>query len=383
MDNTDQTQPELEKNETYLRSLFEHMLTGFAHCEMIFDAAGTPIDFRYLEVNPMFEKLTGLKDVTGKLVSEVIPGVRTSDPKLFEIYGRVATTGQSERFEIFLEALKIWFSISVYSVEKGFFTAVFDNITDRKDQELQLKKALQDIQNLMENIPEVLYVLDTQNNIIKWNRKAEEASGFSAEELSHKLVFELIPEHDRPMVINMVNDAYAKGYAEISSYLMKKDGTLVPYRWSAASLNDDNGNDTGVIGIGWDLTEQIQSEELFHAYQLRQRALMDIIPETVWMKDVNGVYLTVNEAFLVRVGKRREEVIGKTDFDFWPKEYAEKYLADDKEVIKSRARKRMEETVPELNGSITTVETIKIPVFDDIGKPLGVVGIARDIIAGK
>jgi signal transduction histidine kinase len=72
-------------------------------------------------------------------VSEIIPGIRESDPVLLETYGRVSSTGKSERFEIHLEALKMWFSVSVYSPQRGYFVAVFDVISERKKMEEELK----------------------------------------------------------------------------------------------------------------------------------------------------------------------------------------------------------------------------------------------------
>lgn len=252
-----------------------------------------------------------------------------------------------------------------------------------RESEENLKRSLNEQRNLMDAIPEVVYVLDTDRNIVKWNRKAESASGYSAEELSHKLVFELIPEHERPTAIGVINDVYDKGYGEFMVHMLRKDGTLAPYRWSAAPLRDESGNDIGIIGIGWDLSEQIKREEKARTYQMQQRVILDTVPDVIWMKDNAGVYLTANEAFLVRVGKRREDVIGKTDFDFWPKEYADKYRADDQEVMSSCLQKRVEETVPDLQGNILWVETIKTPVYDDAGTLLGVAGVARDITAKK
>ena len=86
------------------------MLNGYAYCRMHFEDH-RPVDWTYLRVNQAFETLTGLTDVEGKKVSEVIPGLRESDPQLFEIYGRVASTGVSESFETYVEALDMWFSI--------------------------------------------------------------------------------------------------------------------------------------------------------------------------------------------------------------------------------------------------------------------------------
>jgi two-component system, sensor histidine kinase and response regulator len=126
-----------ERSEKRFHSLFENMIEGFAYCKMLFEN-NKPVDFIYLEVNHSFEKLTGLKNVTGKKVSEVIPGISESDQSLFDIYGRVALSGKPERFEMYVESLKDWYSISVYSPEKEYFIAVFDVITERKNTERDL-----------------------------------------------------------------------------------------------------------------------------------------------------------------------------------------------------------------------------------------------------
>ena len=77
--------------------------------------------------------------MTGKKVTELIPGIKEAHPELFEIYGRVALTGQTEKFELKVEPFGIWLSISVYSPEREHFVAVFDNITERKRAESALR----------------------------------------------------------------------------------------------------------------------------------------------------------------------------------------------------------------------------------------------------
>jgi len=133
-------QEALEQSEEHYRSLFDNMLDGYAYCKMLFEEE-EPKDFIYLNVNRAFETLTGLKNVIGKNVSEVIPGIRESDSELIEIYGRVAKTGVPEQFERYLEALGMWFSISIYSPRKEHFVAVFDVITERKQMEQQLRSS--------------------------------------------------------------------------------------------------------------------------------------------------------------------------------------------------------------------------------------------------
>ena len=133
----------LRKSEEEYSSLFSNMIDGFAYCQMIFDEKGKPVDFVYLQINDAFERITGLKRdlVVGKKVTQAIPGIKAANPELFEIYGRVALTGQKEKFEIFFKPLSMWLSISVYCPAKGYFAAVFEDITERKKAELELKDA--------------------------------------------------------------------------------------------------------------------------------------------------------------------------------------------------------------------------------------------------
>jgi PAS domain S-box-containing protein len=124
----------LHESEVHYRSLFEHMLNGVAYCRLRYEN-GKACDFLYLAVNEAFASLTGLGNVVGKWVSEVIPGFQSTGGKTLETYGRVAATGVPERFETYVAALKMWFWISVFSPRKDHFVAVFDVISERKQAE--------------------------------------------------------------------------------------------------------------------------------------------------------------------------------------------------------------------------------------------------------
>ncbi len=114
---TKKNRDRVRESEQRYRLLFDNMLEGCAYCKMIFED-GHPQDFIYLDVNDAFERLTGLKNVIGKKVTEVIPSIRESNPELFEVYGRVARTGNPEKLETCVESLGILVFYSVYSTEQ-------------------------------------------------------------------------------------------------------------------------------------------------------------------------------------------------------------------------------------------------------------------------
>ncbi|CCG41774.1 putative bifunctional diguanylate cyclase/phosphodiesterase [Magnetospirillum molischianum] len=128
----------LRRSEARYRSMFENMLSGFASYEVIREN-GRPVDFRYLFTNPSFEVQTGLKNVTGKLVSEMFPTIKETDAEIYEMGVRVAETGQPEKHEGYFSALNIWFVSSFFMTEDGLLAIIFENITERKTAEQKIE----------------------------------------------------------------------------------------------------------------------------------------------------------------------------------------------------------------------------------------------------
>lgn len=178
----------LESAQKY-QNLFENMLEGFAYCRMIYDADDRPVDWLYLNVNPAFERLTGLKNIIGKRVLDAIPNIRELTPELFDTYGRVASTGKPETFEIDFKPLNIWLSVSVFSPEKDYFIAVFEDITTRKNAETEIQKSEKRYRDLFElNNAVMLIIAPDTGRIIDANDAACQFYGYSRQELKELLI---------------------------------------------------------------------------------------------------------------------------------------------------------------------------------------------------
>jgi PAS domain S-box-containing protein len=115
-------------------TLFREMLNGFALHEIICDPCGNPVDYRFLAVNPAFERLTGLKaeDLLGKTVLEVLPD---TEKDWIEIYGKVAFTGEPANFESHSAGIDKHFEVTAFRPAPGQFACIFGDITDRKNAE--------------------------------------------------------------------------------------------------------------------------------------------------------------------------------------------------------------------------------------------------------
>ena len=114
-----------------------------------------------------------------------------------------------------------------------------------------------------------------------------------------------------------------------------------------------------------------------------QKAILDGIPDLVWLKDRESRFIAANRPFGLACGVLPEDLTGKTDLDIWPRELAERYREDDRQVMESGRVKRVEEPLSDSQGRRGWIETIKVPVTDGRGQVIGTVGIARDITDRK
>ncbi len=275
-------QDALVESERRYRLLFENMLEGFAYCEMLFDDRGRPKDFVYLAVNSAFGRLTGLENVVGKRVTEVIPEIKESQPELFERYGRVALTGEPERFEIEVKALGIWFSISAYSAGNGCFVATFDTVTERKRVELTLREAEEQYRTIFEENSIGICNSTADGRYLSVNPAFAHMFGYDSPEemLAHvpnaREVY--ADPNSRREIGRQLREQGKCENSEFQAYC--KDGSKVWLRASVRAVHNADGSLLYYVGAAENITEHKRLEEAFR-YQAYYDALTGLPNRTL------------------------------------------------------------------------------------------------------
>ena len=308
----------LRESEGSFRSLFERMLNGFAYCRMRYDDRDRPVDFVYLKVNDAFERLTGLKNVVGRNVSEVIPGIRELSPELFETYGRVASTGIPEAFEFDFKSMAKWLTISVYSPQTGYFVAIFDDITVRKRAEEELRARELRYQAVTTSATDAFVTSDAAGRIVGWNPSAERLFGYAETEAIGQPLTLLMPQRFQDRHLEGMQRVQSGGERHFIGKTVelagrRKDAGEFPLELSLAEWSVAGGR--FFTGIMRDISERKKFEEGLKL----SRALIDQSNEAIEVVDPDTFrFLDVNQKGCLDLGYSREELLSLSVFDIDP-----------------------------------------------------------------
>lgn len=298
----------LVKSESKYRSLFTNMISGFALQKIITDAAGRPVDYIFMEVNPAFEKLTGLKEkeVIGRRVTEVLPGIENDPAGWIAIYGRVALTREERKFEGYSSRLKRWYSISAYSPMRGFFVTLFEDITLRKQMEEELVRAKDELElrvkertaelfeksrvleSFFKHTQTCLVFLDRDFNFIRVNEAYAKACSRDAKDFEGRNHFVDYPSEELRAKFREVVET-KQPYSESKRPFTFSDhpewGTTY-WDMALAPVLDAEGDVDFLVFSLADVTDRVQAEtQLFHLNRLYKM-----------LSEVNTAILRIHEA---------------------------------------------------------------------------------------
>ncbi|MCF8099931.1 MAG: PAS domain S-box protein [Desulfarculaceae bacterium] len=293
-------QQNLEISERRFRQLFDAMISGFALHEIILDENGHPCDYRFLEVNPAFERLTGHKaqDVVGRTLSEVMPD---TELQWIETYGRVATSGESIIFENFSQSLGKHYEVVAYSPAPGQFATIFYDVTKRKQAEKAQREAILRQSEIVKAGNVGLWDWDLISNKVHFSTEWKRQIGYEDHEISDD--FEewrsrVHPDDLEPTlaIVQQSIDESRQGHRAEFRF-RHKDGS---YRWMltpASVISDENGRPIRMLGAHVDITERKRAEEMqLQSLELLQSTL-DSLSSHMAILDDTGTIIAVNLAW--------------------------------------------------------------------------------------
>lgn len=297
---------EIRDSEERYRHLFDHLVSGFALHEIILNDIGEPVDYRFLEVNPAFEKITGLRaeEIVGRTALEAVPG---TDGKWIDIYGKVALTGEPAFFEDHHAGLDRYYEVLAYSPRRGQFAVLFNDVTSRRKIQEAIRLSEEKVRSIFRAAPVGIGV-SVDRVIREVNTRVCEMLGYRRDELIGKNGRILYPsDEDFEFVGREVYGRIGKhGVGTVETRWVKKDGGVIDVLLSSSPLDPSNIS-RGVTFTVLDITGRKRDEA-------RLRLLASTVhqaAECVTITDPNGNIQYVNPAFERTTGFGSDEVIGR------------------------------------------------------------------------
>ena len=259
------------------------------------------------------------------------------------------------------------------------------DISERKKLEIGLRESEAQFRRLVEKSPDILYRYSDRRGGTYYSPRVEDVFGYTPEcLLEHpSLWHDSIHPDDLPRVDAAIAGLFlGKGF-DIEYRIRDVRGE---WHW----LHDRNidirlkDKEAIVEGLASDITERKQAEEALRGNEAQLRTLIETLPDLVWLKDPDGVYLACNPKLERLFGAKETEIVGKTDYDFVDKELADFFREKDKAaMVAGKPILNEEEITYADDGHTEMLETIKTPMLDRDGKLIGVLGVGHDITNRK
>jgi len=376
-------QAKVVANEAKYRNLFDSIDEGFCIVEMLFDEWQRPIDYRFLSVNRAFESQTGLSNATGMTVSGLLAG---NEPHWFEIYGRIALSGQPERFEARADALGRWYEVFAFRIgapEQRQVAILFKDILPRKKAEAALRESEERFRAFVTASSDMVYRMNPDWTEI---RRLEEGAFLGAGNgLCGLWLDDTLHPDDRATVHAAIAAAIAaRSTFELEYRLIRPDGSLGWILSRAVPILSETGEIREWLGTASDVTARKTAETALRASEERLTQFGEASSDVLWIRDaatLQWMYLT--PAFETIYGLDRATALSDDNMLWW----IEMIVPEDREhAMASLQRVRLGERVTfeyrvrqPLDGAIRWLRNTDFPMRDATGAICWIGGVGRDI----
>ncbi len=252
----------LRESESQFRLLFENMTDGFALHEMLYDDQGRPTDYTYREVNPAFEKLTGLSagSVIGKTVRQVLPEI---EHYWLDAFDRVVRTGVPIAYENYSQSLNRYFSTRAFSPQPGLFAVIFTDVTERRRAEDDLRRFAGEINDLYNNAPCGYHSLDENGVIVRINDTELSWLGYNRAEVEGKMhLTDLVTAEGRKIFAETFPLFKKRGwFHDLEFEMVRKDGSILWVLANASLVRDSEGRFVMSRSTLYDITDRKKAQE--------------------------------------------------------------------------------------------------------------------------
>jgi PAS domain S-box-containing protein len=256
--------PAQQAAEKYL-TLFNSIDQGFCIIEVMFDDAGNAFDYRFLEVNPAFERHTGLKDAVGKTIREMAPA---HEQHWFDIYGKIAKTVEAIRFKNEAKAIGHYYDVYAFPIDepgKNHVAVLFTNISEQKKAEEALQRSEERLRLANKAGKAFSWELDMTTFNFSYAGEVLEILGLSSESdlpRNPEDMMDLIHEGDRKRILREFIMFREEPVTSTISFRVKKsEGETIWIEIHGRVYRDKRGEDGRIIGIAQDITRRRQAEE--------------------------------------------------------------------------------------------------------------------------
>ncbi len=298
----------LIESENRYRTLFSEMMEGFALYEIICDESGNPFDYRFLTINPAFERATGLSaaSLIGRTVKERFPDIEAS---WIERYGKVALTSIPARFDDYFKAIGKHIEVVAYCPKKGQFATIVTDVTERKNAEALLHQSKRRLNRAESVSRSGNWELHLDTGRIYGSEGAQKLYGIEAEYWSLDRIKDIPLEEYRVLLDNALMQLIKNGVPYDLEFKIRhqKTGQILDIK----SIAEYDSHDRILFGVIQDITDSKRTEDALKESEGRYRSLFEGSPDAIFLAaSETGIILDANEAAIRLTGFSRKQLIG-------------------------------------------------------------------------